>query len=302
MTNERILEVIASTPQCRVAQIVDKLDMEFEDVQASLAALEAVGDIVSREETGPNGLQGKAYSVSEKFKQTDAYKRMTLKASSVINMTPGMNRVERAIAFVREHGTATSSELHALMGLADDEYASNALASAVRTKRLIKDGKNWTLGPGPGGGVELPASTNTRSPAQARTPARTVTPAAFPMPKFLSKATQPDEDVALAPGKPDQASTIAADVMASVVASAKAASAPTPAKPARPKAEPETADTVVAATPATSSASAIRCGLWSDGHVEVQRDGQTAAVLAVEEVICLADFWARIAKSAKEVS
>jgi hypothetical protein len=57
---------------------------------------------------------------------------------------------------------------------------------------------------------------------------------------------------------------------------------------------------MVNSQPEKGAAPAIRCGLWSDGSVEIQRDGQTTAVLFVEEVACLADFWKRVSANAKE--
>lgn len=305
MNNERTLEVIASTPRCHVTQIVDKLGMEFEDLHASLAAMEAVGDIVVEESAGTDARLGKAYSLSDKFKASEAYKRIALKADAAGFAAPGVNRIERAIAFVRERGTATSSELHALMGLQSDEYASNALASAVRTKRLVKDGKNWTIGPGPGGGAALVTAEDDWEPAEPSKPVRTASAArvaSFPTPAFLPKAADAGSaDTAISESQGD-ANSIAAGVMASVVASAMSATAPVPARPVKPKAEPEVAEAPAPTEPASCSAPAIRCGLWSDGHVEIQRDGQTKALLAVEEMVYLADFWSRIANSIKEAS
>lgn len=60
---------------------------------------------------------------------------------------PTLSRVDLAVAFVEDRARATSAELHTLMGLAPDEYASSALSSALRNGRLAKDGKNWMPGP-----------------------------------------------------------------------------------------------------------------------------------------------------------
>lgn len=54
-------------------------------------------------------------------------------------------RIERAIALVAEHGEITSGQLHAMMGLAEDETPSEVLAEALEYGRLVKDGKFWTL-------------------------------------------------------------------------------------------------------------------------------------------------------------
>jgi hypothetical protein len=52
-----------------------------------------------------------------------------------------------AIAFIEKRGTATSTELSVLLGLAADEYPSVVLRSSVQGERLACVGRVWTLGP-----------------------------------------------------------------------------------------------------------------------------------------------------------
>lgn len=62
------------------------------------------------------------------------------------DITPGLPAVDRAIAFVRKRGKATSSELHMVMDLSANELPSDHLDDALQQNRLVKDGKHWTLG------------------------------------------------------------------------------------------------------------------------------------------------------------
>jgi hypothetical protein len=299
MFNEKILEVIATTPGCREAAIYDAVSVDADETRAAISVLETSGAIVAIESEGVTEC-GRVFEFTEEFKATDAWKRITLKATAA--KMPGTNRIERAIAFVKERGTATSAELHSLMGLPPDELASNVLAGAVRTKRLVKNGKHWTLGPGPGGPAApaLPVDED-REPTRVTWGSKT---APFPVPMFLQKEAKAAEasDAATFKAEEELTPPSAAAVPAPVdnVVSLE------PQRTARIKPMDKIdfaafADMVNSqATPGT--APAIRCGLWSDGSVEVQRDGKTSAVLAVEEVACLADFWGRIKTSAKEAS
>lgn len=76
----------------------------------------------------------------------DNQKRTKLLMDVERDITLGLPAVDRAIAFVRARGTVTSSELHAVMDLPDDELPSEHLADALEDGRLVKVGKYWTLG------------------------------------------------------------------------------------------------------------------------------------------------------------
>ena len=186
--------------------------------------------------------------------------RLAMQAEIERDITPGLPRVERAIAFVRTRGTATSSELHMVMELEQDQLPSDYLDGAVAAGLLAKFGKHWTPGIGPAVAplVEAPGY---RIPVFAPPPADNV----VSLEPQRTARVKPVEKVDFA-GFADMVNSEAE------------------------------------AAPAVKPAPAIRCGLWSDGSVEVQRDGKTSAVLFVEEVACLADFWVKIKTSAKEAS
>jgi hypothetical protein len=186
--------------------------------------------------------------------------RLAMQADIERDITPGLPRVERAIAFVHTRGMATSSELHMVMELEQDQLPSDYLDGAVAAGLLAKFGKHWTPGIGPAVAplVEAPGYC---IPVFAPPPADNI----VSLESQRTARVKPVEKVDFA-GFADMVNS-------------EAESAP-PVKPAP----------------------VIRCGLWSDGSVEVQRDGKTSAVLFVEEAACLADFWAKIKTSAKEAS
>lgn len=312
MIGHNVLEVIAGTPNCRAVQIVDKLDMDAEEVLASIKALIQVGDVESSEGKAPNGLPCTVYNVSERFKATATYASLVAKSTAANFAAPGLNRVERAIEWVRQHGTATSAELHAVMGLDDNEAPSKVLTSALTTKRLVKDGKNWTLGPGPGGEVSAP------SPACAPKVDVVVTP------RFLPPAPSAPPAEAFADQPQSAASRVFADMAADPapkvtrVRNAKPREkgeepAPPvivePVQPARPAVPAVELDQIVVALhpsiesqPDPAPEPVYRCALWSDGVLEVQRNGLTVAEMPQAAAESLASFLASLAASTKEAA
>jgi hypothetical protein len=185
--------------------------------------------------------------------------RLAMQAEVERDITPGLPRVERAIAFVHTRGMATSSELHMVMELEPNELASDYLDSALSGGLLVKTGKYWMPGTAPTIAADAPA---------------------YAIPTFVPP--QPvDNVVSLEPQRTARVKPVDkldfaafADMVNNQVETGSA--------------------------PARNTAPVIRCGLWSDGSVEVQRDGKTSAVLFVEEVAHLTDFWKRVSANAKE--
>lgn len=256
MINQQILEIIASTPDCREEHIYDGVFVDEHETHASIAALLAVGDIVA-----VGAADDTFYHLSDKFKASDRHKRIEMRLSVERDTPVGLPLIERAIEFVRRRGTVTGSELHVLLELLPGETPSERLADALKDGRLIKDGKHWTLGAGPA--VEEPKPEPLVVPQFVPPQVDNVVPISSP------------RTARVKPAKLDFAGF--ADFMDSRSAGVS-----------------EVRSTTFPTSPT------IRCGLWSDGAIEVQRDGKTTAVLFVEEMACLADFWGRIATNARE--
>lgn len=293
MNDQQIFEQVAREGEkLRAVQLADRMDVALEDARARLVSLVAVGDLVETDGFAPNGLETKLYSFSEAFKRSDAYKLVATKTEAATFGDPTMSKTDRAIAFVREKGTATSAELHALLGLAEHEYVSSYLARVVREGRLSKDGKNWTLGtsapaeaPAPRSYNRQPVSSKKNGPvAQFPKTAQPEQPAAdVEVPKFLDKrvevksqpadkAAEPVVKAAASHVNIDENGAITVD--GEVVVTGKLSN--------------------FGAAPDDVPAPSFRAGLWSDGVLELQRNGQTIAKLQPDEGDHLAEFMQRM--------
>jgi hypothetical protein len=253
MNDQAILEKIAQHPQCRAVQLADWIDSELDDVQAVLAGLIAVGDVVASNGTSPAGAPCQLYELSDQFKASEAYKPIFSKvvAAQFAAAHADLSKVDRAIEFVRERGTASSAELHAVLQLPASEYVSSYLNGALKSGRLVKDGKSWTLGPAAEQTAPVPASAGS-SPVVTTAESKPT----LAVPTFLPKS---------GPATP-----------------------PAPARPPRPAPAKDVA-------PASAAAPVYRCALWSDGVLEVRRDGQTVAELPQAAGESLAAFLGRLA-------
>jgi hypothetical protein len=268
VTNDQsILERIAQSPNCRAVQLADWLDAALEDVQAALAALIAVGDVAVTAGKSPAGTPCSLYDLTEAFKASKAYEPILAKTLAVqfAAFRPDLGKTDRAVEFVRERGMATSAELHAVLGLAPEEYASTYLRSAINSGRLLKDGKAWTLGakeagqpkqeakPAPQVAVNFPAvapTTRPAAPAPAPAPAAVAKPDALETGAELGRIEKP----------------------------------PLPVPTFAPVAAPSPAPAVAPFAPR------YRYALWSDGQVEIQRNGMQLAVLPRAAADEFADF------------
>jgi hypothetical protein len=267
MNDQGIIEQIAQTPKCRAVQLADRLDIALEDVQASLAGLIAVGDVVSEPGTSPAGMACQLYDLSERFKASAAYNPIAVKAHAArfAAAHADLNKTERAIAFVRKHGTASSYELHVVLGLKPSDQASNYLTHAVTDGRLARDGKNWTLG----SATQAPVASAAAGNDQPQ-PAAGIATNAAPLQQSAPLAGVP-QSVPAKTGTPRRSAS----------ASRGGVAAPMTDQPGAPKAnEP--------------GVPVYRCALWSDGVLEVQKDGATVAAMEQAAGESLAAFLSRL--------
>jgi hypothetical protein len=253
MNDQAILEKIAQHPQCRAVQLADWIDIALEDVRASLAGLIAVGDVTAEPGTSPAGHACQYYRLSDKFKASKAYKPLATKAvaADFAAAHAHLNKTDRAIAFVRESGTASSYELHVVMGLKPEQHASGSLAPTLVDGRLARNGKSWTLGPA--------AKQDARPEEHTGLPCHTG--------GIISAA----DTVELIKG------------MVSPERLPAAVEVPTFLLPQAP-----------AAVQPAAAAPVYRCALWSDGILEVRRDGKTVAEIPQAVGESIAAFLGRL--------
>lgn len=317
MNDQAILEHLAQHPRSRAVQLADRADMPLDDVQAALVALVAVGDVVVSNDIAPNNQPCNVYTLSDAFKESTRGLAVMAKADAIRfrKEHPALDDITLAVAFVRERQTATSAELHALLGLQPDQQASVFLSSALQDQLLAKDGKNWTLASR--ASFELRGDDVKPTAAPALSPAPSFAPQ--PVPRFLDAPVAPPTSTVLQTGtKVDRAiaclkehGTVAtgqlriaiglragqhpSNFLASALADGRIVregdfwtlGQGKNNEPQKPTAAPSSAP---APAPATAAATLYRYAIWSDGQVEIQRNGEQLAALPWEVAKQFAEF------------
>ncbi len=269
LNDEKICTQIARKPGARAVDLADVLNCELAEMSNALRALVEVGDVLRVSGTGPNGQPAQLYSLSDTFLKSKEGKRIVAQLEAQATAAPvpapapaptpapepapqsslvipipkvnsttqehagtasGMSRVQVAIAYITEHGNVLDADLRKAMNLRAHQAPLAWLSAAVKSGRLRKEGKNWTLG--------LPSAG---SPVAAHPPPRA-------------------EDSSPATSAPASPAVIAMH-------------------------DSPATEIVVTAMPAAPDAAAerYRVGVWSDGVLELRRDGTTIAELSLAE-------------------
>lgn len=277
MNDQQIYELLAKAPAegLRAVQVCDLLDQELVDVSAALKSLVDVGDVVRTPGTAPNGQAAQFYTLSDTFKASREYKAfMALAAatpaptpaptpdntSAPVPAAPKKSRTDDAIEYIRHRGRVSTAELKVHMGLKSGEAPATWLAVPIRDGRLARDGVYWMIGAGPASDA--------------------------------GKATKP---TAARGAIPKLGDALAAKSPQTLLNALKAA-AKAPEQPAAREVPAPTGEPV--APPPAQPAGRFRCGLWSDGVLELQRDGVTLTELTRGEGEHMADFIGRMLKVA----
>jgi len=258
----KLIEVIGRTPGIRTVQICDQMDCDIDELEDVLASVTASGGPVTMfDVTGPNGRGAKAFRLAG-----------AEVAAAVIRPSAAktMTKVDQAIAFIAANGgTATAAQLHTELKLKPTDYPSTYLVGGVNDGRLIRDGKNWSLGTGaPAQKVEVP------KPAAP----------AIEIPKFLIKpknqveATKPTlpPDLAAALTPEGLKRLDESEFNVQVVLNDPAPVVKTPLRPISP-------------------AQGFACAIWSDGEMHIARWGLTLAKLSIDETRQMRDYLDRVA-------
>jgi len=303
MNHQQILTLIAKNPGIVAIRIADVLNVELTVASEALKDLVEVDHVSRATGTAPNGLTAQVYHLTEEFKLTKEYRALmaiieadaakappsaapTPQAQAPASTAPedegrqvapaptpapapAISRMERAIAFIRSHGPVTDVQLRTEIGIRAEEYPSSILSPAVKAGHVVRIGSEWVLGDGTppapvksqpsfGGGIALAGST----------------PGAPVVPTFLR------ERVA-APQKPNGGA-----------GKAKRAPAAADLEGLQQESNDQRSEkSTAAAMPAPAK---FRCGLWSDGVLELQRNGVTVAELEQDEGETVAAFMARL--------
>lgn len=294
MNDQQIYQYLARKPGSRAQDIADALDVELREASDALRSLVEVGDVARYAGKAPNGLAAQLYTLSDTFKKSrEGVALLAASAQVPVAVAPAPtppapapvaapalapvpvpapaptpapapekqtgSRAERAIACILEKGAVGDAELRMVMGIKSAEYPSTYLTKAVRAGRVIRDGMVWRPGKGE---------------VVAPVPAKPVKP-----PVVKAEAT------VLTPTKVEPAQSVAADVLF-------AQEVPAPVTPVPPVVAVVAPFKVAPA--AQPAAPVFRCGLWSDGVLELQRDGRSLVELTRGEHEQLSDFMRRM--------
>jgi hypothetical protein len=140
---KKIIDLLSTKPGLRTMQLCDMLDVPIDEVEEELEDLLALSILEKRDAIAPNGRRATEYwplgYVEQKIVESVTHKPAPVKE---------MTKVDKAISFIKEQpsNSATSSQLHVVMGLKATEAPSQYLANAISNGRLVKDGKIWSLG------------------------------------------------------------------------------------------------------------------------------------------------------------
>jgi hypothetical protein len=286
LNDQKICIQIAKKPGSRAVDLADVFDCELTDISAALRSLVDVGDLVRTSGTGPNGQPAQFYSLSDTFAKSKEGKLVLAQSAALNTAVPAalpapapalassappspapaavspaddssLGRIERAIAHIKEHGPTSDADMRKVLNLRNDQYATSFIGRAVKDGRLAKDGRDWTLGSG-----SAPAAIPRRP--------------AFGGPLGLPGAT-PNPTPSSAPAP------------ASVAASRPAGASTSQASPVLQSVAVKAAvDDAVAATEVADGPIRFRCGSWSDGVLELRRDGAMIAELTPAEQAVIA--------------
>ena len=257
MNDRRIYELMAVKPQIRAVQICDALDEDLTDVSTALRALVECGDVVQSKGFAPNGHPAMQYDLSAAFKESKEYRAlMALMLSAAANAAPVAVPVAPPLA---------PDELPA------ESRIDLAIAYLKKHGIVTENGLRIAIGLKDGA---YPIAYLTRAIKSGLLHKRadgmwSIGPGpviAAAKPKPIAKARAP-----LAKPKPGP--------VAQFSATAQPEDAPAIDKPAP----------VMADVPTV-----LRCGLWSDGTVELQRNGRTVAAMAQGDAEFMAAFLARV--------
>lgn len=150
--------LIQNNPGIRTMQLCDQLDEGIEDVEIALQRELNAGAIEQHDVIAPNGRAALGFTLAGvplPAQLPAVHKNTSLKGkadnpkAAPKAMTAKLTNVDKAIAFIRDQPgqTATSAQLHMVLGLKPADFPSTYIGGGIKDGRLVKDGKNWTLGP-----------------------------------------------------------------------------------------------------------------------------------------------------------
>lgn len=328
MTDQKIFELMLKTPDIRAVQLSDWLDQDLKSVSEALRDLVDTGNIVKAHGTAPNGQPAMIYNFSDEFKGSREYCALVAlaghslapvvplvvhviepkpapaapaPAETLVPVAPvrpvlpeaplraaaaGPSRAERAIAAILERGPLSDADLREVMGIREGEYPSSCLGAAVKAGKVYKGAAGWSAG-------AAPLEAAPCKPPRFNTPINPAKPAPA---GFEQRAKGDQVENVLLVGNTILVSKDHHAIAPEVVAAVTAAEL-TGLPPAVIEQLSKPPQAIAAAAP---EAAVFRCGLWSDGVIELQRNGAEVARLTRGEGEELAGFLGRMLQASAE--
>jgi hypothetical protein len=277
MNDQQIYTLIARTPGIRATEVADALGADLKEVSEKLRFLVELGDVVRSRGFTPEGSPAQVYELSEQFKVSPM--GMTLPASleaesasaaptPVPPVAPASAPSDEPVAEVKPGKEEPGRAARALAYIAAVGSATDAqLRVVMGLPDDVYPSSYLTKDAQAGKVVKIGREWKIGDGVPLRPLPRQP---AFGAPLGLPGASPFDVPAPPAPKAKHQAT---------------ATPAPAPDLPADP----------VPAVPA------FRCGLWSDGTLEMQRDGVTVAAVHEDEAETLLNFLDRV-RPAKEAA
>ncbi len=296
MDDMKIYQYLARKPDARAQDIADTLNAELKDASDTLRDLVEVGTIVRHAGTGPNGLPCQLYNLSDVFKRSRDGVAVLAAAAGMVDaapafapaapaqapvttpvfaqqteLQPAKTRVDRGLAHLALHKTATDDDMRTAMGLKGRDAPRAYMVSAIKSGKVVKDENGWRLGDGTPPGKPKPGAASRNFSV--------TNPKGGPVAQFGKQAYPVDrvtnDDVK--------------DLPAAVVEQLS--------KPAQVKVQEQLGriagglpDKIDTQPPAAPLPTGLRFGLWSDGILDIQRDGKIVDSLTSVERKQLAKF------------
>lgn len=267
MNDRQIYALMAKTPDIRAVQICDALDAELTDVSAALRSLVEIGDVVKHSGTAPNNQPAQLYNLSETFKKSREGVALLASVAPAAQPAPAADLPEPA-----------QQPAPAPQAFPTPVFTQQDVLKKERTKAELA--------------IDHLTANTSATDAEMRIvlgiPGKNA-PRAYLRAQLNTGALLrwPDGVWTLGGGTP-------------------------PASHNSPRAEPATTTTnkeaapmpPITPPPTTEGAAApvFRCGLWSDGVLELQRNGQQVAVLNQREGEQLVDFMGRMLGQVEKVA
>lgn len=327
MNDQHILQYLARKPDSRAQDLADFMDVDLKVASDALRCLVDEGDVVRFSGVARNGVQSQLYKLSDTFMKSRDYtiikSQIDAAAQAVSKLAPEpppaapapapapapsaltpmfsaqtemvkITKVQIAVDLLKAKGTATDDDMRAAMGLVRTSSPAAYLASALKSGRVVREGGIWRMGTGAPPAKPSTRAYNTTFAKPKDEPKAQFKPTEQPEsltkddvkdlpPAVVEQLSKPAQALAEQPSTPGPVESCKHDTPFRYECEECQAEDAA----ARPKAPP------VDDTPNPIDGPVYRCGLWSDGVLELQRDGRTVVTTTRREHEFMADFLRR---------